>query len=98
MRSHDLILERAIAALKPEEYRLIRVGDWVDVLGPRGQTVEQCVRVDSAMPLAGRTRYQKARSEDAQDLEGYLTSGRLALCPLYGKRLQKAIMQHRAVG
>lgn len=96
MRNHDLILERKNVVLKPEDYEMIRAGDWVDILNINGQTVERCIRIDSVIPLTGRTRVQKKHNENPENLESYLISGRLALCPLYGKRLQRVVMQSRA--
>ena len=97
MRSHDLILERENVVLNPEDYEYIRVSDWVDVLGPSGRDVQRCVRVESVMPLTGRTRHQRSHGDRPENLEGYLLDGRLALCPLYGKRLMRVIRDQKAV-
>lgn len=96
MRSHDLILERKDVVLNTKDYKYIRVGDWVDVLSPDGKSVQRCIRVESVMPLTGRTRYQRGRGDEPENLEEYLVDGRLALCPLYGKRLTKLVQGQKA--
>lgn len=91
MRNHDLILERSFVRIRPEEYEQIHVGDWIDVLSPRGSSVDLCVRVASIFPLAGQTRFMRSQNQAPVDLEEYLKADRLALCPLYGKALARRL-------
>jgi len=90
VRNHDLILERTFVRLDPNEYEQMRIGDWVDVLSPRGDSVDLCVRIATVFPLTGQTRFMRSQGRSV-DLEEYLKAGRLALCPLYGKSLARRL-------
>lgn len=95
VRNHDIDEDRSIVPLTVTDYKLIRPGDYVDILSKNKKAVEMCVRVATVYPLAGQTRVMRSRSREPINLEEYLKAGRLALCSLYGKRLARVINKVR---